>query len=137
MRIIHVLHSHGYGGAEKHALVMMQAQHAKGHDVMFAGPLDSWLGQACKDQGLPATHLRMAGLYDPLSHFKLWRLARTWHADIVHGHLIRGAQYAGIAGHKHKRPYAICTAHATTAATHMQSCGHIIAVSRAVQDSQD
>ncbi len=135
MRIVHVLHSHGYGGAENHALVLMKGQRAAGHDVMYAGPLDSWLGRACQDHGIPATHLRMSGLFDLPSHFALRKLVRQWRADIVHGHLVRGAQYAGLAGHRKQRPVAVCTAHATTAHKHMERCAHVIAVSKAVQDN--
>ena len=134
MRIVHVLHSHGYGGAESHALMMMQGQRAAGHEVLFAGPLDSWLGKACADAGIEARHIPMHGLYDPWSHFQLGRLVRSWRADIVHGHLIRGSAYAGRAARVHRKPLAVCTAHATTAKTHMQRCAHIIAVSGAVRD---
>lgn len=135
MRIVHVLHSHGYGGAENHALMMMKGQRAAGHDVLFAGPLDSWLGRACASEGIEAVHVPMHGLYDIWSHWKLGRTVAQWRADIVHGHLIRGAMYAGRAGHAQRRPLAVCTAHATTAKTHMQRCGHIIAVSGAVKDN--
>ena len=135
MRIVHALHSHGYGGAENHALMLMMGQQAAGHEVMFAGPTDSWLGRACSAQGIAAVHVGMHGLYDILSHARLRRLVRQWRADVVHGHLIRGAMYAGWAGHRTRRPVAICTAHATTARTHMRRCAHIIAVSGAVRDN--
>lgn len=135
MRILHVLHSHGYGGAENHAVMLMKGQRAAGHEVMYAGPLDSWIGQACRAEGIAAVHIGMHGLADLVSHVRLRRLVRQWDADIVHGHLIRGAMYAGWAGHSDRRPVAVCTAHATTARTHMQRCAHIIAVSAAVRDS--
>lgn len=134
MRIVHVLHSHGYGGAESHALLMMRLQRDTGHEVCYAGPMDSWLGRACIDAGLAHEHIPMHGLADLWSHWKLRALLKRFRADIVHGHLIRGAMYAGRAGHAHRRPVAICTAHATTARTHMQRCAHIIAVSGAVRD---
>lgn len=133
MRIVHVLHSHGYGGAENHVMMMMQGQRAAGHAVMFAGPLDSWLGKACAEAGIEAVHIPMHGLYDPWSHWQLHRLVKRWQPDIVHGHLIRGAAYAGRAGHMQCKPLAVCTAHATTAKTHMQRCAQIIAVSDAVK----
>jgi glycosyltransferase involved in cell wall biosynthesis len=133
MRIIHVLHSHGYGGAENHVVILMRGQIAKGHEVMFVGPLDSWLGKACQEHGIPATHLRMSGLYDVLSHFKLWRLVRRWKADVVHGHMIRASYYTGHAAHRDRRPLAISTAHTTTAVKHMERCGHVIAVSAAIR----
>lgn len=135
MRIVHVLHSHGYGGAENHALMMMRGQRAAGHEVLFAGPLDSWIGRACAAEGIEAVHIGMHGLYDIISHWKLKHLVHRWHADVVHGHLIRGAMYAGSAGHRTHKPLAICTAHATTARTHMRRCAHIIAVSAAVRDN--
>ena len=135
MRVVHVLHSHGYGGAENHALMMMQGQREAGHDVLFAGPLDSWIGRACASEGIEAVHLGMHGIADLVSHLKLAYWVRRWRADIVHGHLIRGAMYAGLAGHRHHAPLAVCTAHATTARTHMQRCAHIIAVSGAVRDN--
>ncbi len=135
MRIIHVLHSRGYGGAENHALIQMQGQRAAGHQVAFAGLADSWLGRACKAAQIEVFDVRMAGIYDLWSMWKLQRVARSWQADILHGHLIRGSHYAGRAGHmdKGRKPVAIGTAHATTARTHMQRCAHIIAVSGAVK----
>ena len=134
MRIVHVLHSHGYGGAENHALLMMTLQRQAGHDVCYAGPMDSWLGRECEAAGIPSEHIPMHGLFDLWSHYKLRALLKRFRADIVHGHLIRGAMYAGRAGHRHRAPVALCTAHATTARTHMQRCAHIIAVSGAVRD---
>lgn len=134
MRIVHVLHSHGYGGAESHALLMMKLQREAGHEVCYAGPMDSWLGRECEKAGIVREHIPMHGLFDPWSHWQLRSLLKRQRADIVHGHLIRGAMYAGRAGHRHRAPVAICTAHATTARTHMQRCAHIIAVSSAVRD---
>ncbi len=134
MRIVHVLHSHGYGGAESHALLMMKLQREAGHEVCYAGPMDSWLGSECEKAGIAFEHIPMHGLFDLWSHWKLRALLKRWRADIVHGHLIRGAMYAGRAGHRQRAPLAICTAHATTARTHMQRCAHIIAVSGAVRD---
>lgn len=134
MRIVHVLHSHGYGGAESHALLMMKLQREAGHDVCYAGPMDSWLGRECEMAGIACEHIPMHGLFDLWSHWRLRSLLKRVRADIVHGHLIRGAMYAGRAGHRHRAPVAICTAHATTARTHMQRCAHIIAVSGAVRD---
>ena len=135
MRILHVLHSRGYGGAENHALVLMKGQRAAGHEVMFAGLADSWLGRACTEAGIGVLNVRMAGVYDLWSAWQLRRHAARWRADIVHGHLIRGARYAGLAGHRQRRPLAVCTAHATTARTHMGGCAHIIAVSEAVRQA--
>ena len=133
MRIIHVLHSRGYGGAENHALVLMKGQQAAGHEVLYAGRRGCWLAQACEAHGIPVLPLRMAGLFDIVSHLTLRLQSRRWGADIIHGHLVRGAQYAGLASAKRGTPVAVCTAHATTAIKHMDRCAHIIAVSHAVE----
>lgn len=136
MRIIHVLHSHGYGGAESHALLLMQLLRAQGHEVMYAGPSDGWLFQQCLQAGIAAKHLAMHGLHDPWSHWVLRRLVKRWQPDIVHGHLVRGAHYAGrsVQG-RGQRAIAICTAHATSSYKHMDACRHIIAVCQAVKDN--
>lgn len=133
MRILHVLHSHGYGGAESHALVLLSALKDAGHEVMLAGPQDSWLAEQCQPRGIPLQHLRMSGLFDLWSHWQLRRLVKQWRPAVVHGHLIRGAFYAGWAAHARPGTLAICTAHATTAHKHMGRCDHIIAVSQAVK----
>ncbi|MCW7536293.1 glycosyltransferase family 4 protein [Aquabacterium sp. A7-Y] len=133
MRIVQVLHSHGYGGAERHALTLMQGLREQGHEVLYAGPQDGWLAQACRSAGFSTEGLRMSGLFDLPSYLKLRRLLQDWRADIAHGHLVRGAQYVGLAATRLPGVTALCTAHATTAAKHMRRCRHIIAVSDAVK----
>lgn len=135
LRIIHVLHSHGYGGAENHALILMNTLQSLGHEVLYAGPSDSWLADACTTKGIATKHLRMTGIFDLPSYWRLYRLARDWRADIVHGHAVRGAQYAGWTTLHSNGPIAICTAHSTNAYKHMGRCKHIIAVSQAVKSN--
>lgn len=132
LRIVQVLHSHGYGGAEQHTLTLMHGLHERGHSVLYAGPADSWLADRCKSIGLPARHLRMTGLYDVPSYLRLRRLCMDWNADIVHAHGVRGSQYCGLA---HGPAVPVCTAHATTARKHMGRCRRIIAVSNAVRST--
>ena len=45
MKIITVLHSMKSGGAERHALQLMRGLRARGHEALYAGPMDGWLGQ--------------------------------------------------------------------------------------------
>ena len=45
MKIIIVLHSMKSGGAERHALQLMRGLRARGHEALYAGPMDGWLGQ--------------------------------------------------------------------------------------------
>lgn len=133
MRIVFVLHSHGLGGAERHALSLMQGLCAVGHEVLFAGPSDSWLAERASDAGIGTAHLPMLGFYDIRSMFRLARIARRFKADLLHGHLTRGAYYAGIAARLGGIPN-VATAHATNAGKHFGLAERIIAVSSAVRE---
>ncbi|MEF3193461.1 MAG: glycosyltransferase, partial [Halothiobacillaceae bacterium] len=133
MNVLMVLHSHKLGGAERHALNLMLGLRAAGHQVMFAGPVDSWLAKRCQAEGLPIAGLAMHGFFDLPSMLRLALLARRFKADILHGHLTRGAHYAGMAGRLCGIP-SVATAHSTNAGKHFGRARRIIAASRAVQD---
>jgi len=132
MRIITVLHSHGCGGAERHALLLMKLLRQAGHTPLFAGPQDSWLGEQVAQLGIEAIHLPLHGFYDVPSIVRLTRLCRRWRADVVHGHLTRGAYYAGLGGRLSGTP-VVATAHSTNAGKHFGRANRIIAVSEAVK----
>lgn len=134
LRIVHVLHSHGYGGAERHALTLMSGLRARGHELLYAGPQDAWLTRECRSAGIATEHLRMSGLFDLPSYLRLRGLLRSWGADVVHGHLVRASRYAATAARGLRGVVPVCTAHATTARKHMRGCRHVIAVSQAVKD---
>lgn len=133
MRIVQLMHSHGWGGAEQHLVQLATEQAARGHEVIFAGPRDSWLREALAQAGVPTEHLRMSGLLDPLSHWRLRTVLRDWAPDIVHAHGVRGSFYAGTAIGAHRDGVAISTAHSTGARGHMRGCAQVIAVSHAVR----
>lgn len=133
MNVLMVLHSHKLGGAERHALNLMLGLRAAGHQVMFAGPVDSWLAERCQAEGLPIAGLAMHGFFDLPSMLRLALLARRFKADILHGHLTRGAHYAGMAGRLCGIP-SVATAHSTNAGKHFGRARRIIAASCAVQD---
>ena len=136
MRVVTVLHSHGCGGAERHALLLMKQLRGAGHEPLFAGPLDSWLGEQVRREGIAAEHLPMHGFYDLASMLRLDRICRRWRTDIVHGHLTRGAFYAGIGGRLSRTP-VVATAHSTNAGKHFGRADRIIAVSGAVANFMD
>lgn len=136
MNILMVLHSHKLGGAERHALNLMLGLRAAGHRVMYAGPRDSWLAERCQAAGLPSAGLAMHGFFDLPSMLRLALLARRFEADILHGHLTRGAHYAGIASRLCGIP-SVATAHSTNAGKHFGRVRRIIAASHAVRDFLD
>ena len=65
MKILFILHSHKFGGAEKHAFLLMSELQRLGHDVFFAGPKDSWLAEEIQKKSIPCIHVPMHGLPDP------------------------------------------------------------------------
>lgn len=132
MRVVTVLHSHGCGGAERHALLLIKQLRQAGHFPIFAGPVDSWLGDQVNTLGIPAFHLPMHGFYDFYSMFRLAWLCRHQMVDVVHGHLTRGAWYAGIGGRLTGTP-VVATAHSTNAGKHFNRAQRIVAVSGAVE----
>lgn len=131
MKVIFVLHSHHAGGAERHLLQLMQGLSAYGVDCIFAGPLDGWLGEQFIAAGFRCEHVAYHGRYDFVSLVRLVRLIRREKADLVHGHLTRGAFYAGWAARLAVVPN-VATAHSTNAGKHFGRADRIIAVSDAV-----
>lgn len=133
MRIITVLRSLKSGGAERHALQLMLGMRARGHDMLYAGPMQGWLGQQVQAEGFGGIDLPLRGLIDLPSMWRLARYARDVRADLVHGHLTRGAYYAGYVAKWAKLPN-VATAHSDNAGKHFGRANRIIAVSHAVAD---
>ncbi|WP_084295752.1 glycosyltransferase [Cereibacter johrii] len=131
-RVVMVAHSHVLGGIERHVLALSNALARGGHRVAYAGPLNSWLGDQMTSAGHAHIHLPMHGMYDPLSAWRLRSFARSWKADILHGHGQRGTRYARWAAAT--RWPVIATAHSTTAWKWFGPNHPIIAVSGAVRD---
>jgi glycosyltransferase involved in cell wall biosynthesis len=133
MRIIHVMHSHSWGGAESHVVTLARGMRERGHAVMFAGPADSWLTESFNAIDLPTMHLRMNGLLDVRSHWRLRTLARRWKADVVHAHGVRASMYVGHCRGSRDAFSTLATVHSTDSYKHMQRCDQLIAVSDAVR----
>lgn len=131
MKIIQVLHSHKSGGAERHTRQLMLGLRERGHAIHFAGPTDGWLGEKLSEDGFECFHLPLHGLIDLNSVWSLSRYARRINADLIHGHLTRGAWYAGWAAKIAHFP-SVATAHSDNAGKHFGRADRIIAVSQAV-----
>ena len=131
MKVIFVLHSHKAGGAERHLLQLMQGLAGKGVECIYAGPLQGWLGEQLQKNDFRCEQISFTGFYDLASLIKLVRLIRRKKADLVHGHLTRGAYYAGWAARFAGVPN-VATAHSTNAGKWFGRATRIIAVSDAV-----
>ena len=133
MKIVTVLRSLKSGGAERHALQLMKGLRARGHEALYAGPMKGWLGQQLRAEGFGGIDLPLTGLYDLPSVVRLALYARRVGADLIHGHLTRGAWYAGLAARLAGLPN-VATAHSDNAGKHFGRADRIIAVSQAVAD---
>jgi len=133
LKVVFVLHSHKLGGAEKHVLILSQLLTKNGHDVIYAGPQDSWLSEQLIKIGVDTFHIPMHGFYDLPSTIKLIFFLNKYKPDIVHGHLTRGAFYSGLVA-KYLRIPSVATAHATNTWKHFQRSDRIICVSNAVKN---
>lgn len=133
MRIITVLRSLKSGGAERHALQLMRGLRERGYEALYAGPMAGWLGQQLQADGFDGIDLPLRGLIDMPSIWRLARYARSVKTDLIHGHLTRGAYYAGYAARLAGLPN-VATAHSDNAGKHFGRADRIIAVSQAVAD---
>ncbi len=133
MKVVTVLRSLKSGGAERHALQLMKGLRARGHEALYAGPMKGWLGQQLRAEGFDGIDLPLSGLYDLPSVVRLALYARRVGADLIHGHLTRGAWYAGLAAKLAGLPN-VATAHSDNAGKHFGRADRIIAVSQAVAD---
>lgn len=131
MKILTVLRSLKSGGAERHALQLMRGLRERGHEAFYAGPMAGWLGQQLRAEGFDGIDLPLVGIYDLLSTVRLALYARRIGADLIHGHLTRGAWYAGLAAKLARLPN-VATAHSDNAGKHFGRADRIIAVSQAV-----
>ncbi|MGL4668580.1 MAG: glycosyltransferase family 4 protein [Saezia sp.] len=132
LSIVMIAHSHLLGGMERHVVALSKSMVEYGHQVVFAGPMDGWLGEQMRKAGFTCCDIAFSGMYDVVSWAKLVRFARKHKADVLHGHSQRGARYAawgawslGLA--------AVATAHSTDSHKWFKSSVHVIAVAEAVK----
>jgi len=133
LRIVMITHSHKLGGMERHVLGLMQALQSLGHVLAYAGPLDGWLGEQVIAAGLPHCHVPLHGMYDPLSALRLYRYARHFGADLIHGHSQRGARYASVIG-GWAGVGRVATAHSTNSYRWFTPQLQVIAVAQSVRE---
>ena len=134
MRILQVIAAKGYGGAEKHLLILSQGLLAAGHEVICVVPKRSWIAEECQRLGLPHRTMTFRGAYDFLAIGLLRHFIKKWQAEIVHGHLTRASRYVNLATRKTKG-LPVNTCHATSSHSHMRTSKKVIAVSQAVKEN--
>jgi len=133
MKIIIVIHSNIFGGAERHTVVLAKELKKRGHTVIFTCPKKSWMWNALRDSDIELINLPLNGTYDMYSLLRLSWIAKSRQADIIHGHLTRSAFYANWASRLSGVP-SIVSARATNTYKHFNGARKIIAVSNAVKE---
>lgn len=133
LKVIFILCSRKAGGAERHLLQLMEGLTAKHVECIYAGPADGWLGENVRKSGFKSVDIPFSGIFDVFSVIRLCRLIRNENVNLVHGHLTRGAYYAGWATRLSSIP-SIATAHSTNAGKRFGHVTRIIAVADAVRD---
>lgn len=134
MKVLFILHSHSCGGAEKHVLNLMCELKKFDHTPFLACPRDSWLAEQSTIKGIRTAHAAMHGFYDIVSLMQICLFIRKEKIGLIHGHLTRGAFYAGWASRLAGIP-SVATAHSTNTWKHFSHQRRIIAVSNAVKES--
>lgn len=130
--ILFIMHSHICGGAEKHILTLMRGFHEQGYRVAFCGPMDSWLADTLKTLNIPCFHVPLHGYFDVYSLFLIVYWTLFFKADILHGHMTRGALYAAYAARITRRA-SLSTAHLMDSYLRFNLTDKVIAVSHAVK----
>lgn len=132
MKIIMVIHSNIFGGAERHSVLLAKGLSERGHEVILVCPKNSWTWRAIEGSPVRRVNLPLNGTYDMYSLGRLILLARQAGANLLHGHLTRSAFYVNWASKIAGVP-SVVTAHATNTHKHFQGARRIIAVSQAVR----
>ncbi|RME64785.1 MAG: glycosyltransferase family 1 protein, partial [Nitrospirae bacterium] len=133
LKIIMVIHSNIFGGAERHSVLLAKGLKEKGHEVTFVCPKNSWTWKALEGFPIKKVNLPLNGTYDMYSLGRLIVLAKKSKANLLHGHLTRSAFYVNWASRLSGIP-AVVSAHATNTHKHFQGARKIIAVSYAVKE---
>jgi glycosyltransferase involved in cell wall biosynthesis len=80
----------GMGGADQQLLSAAREMRSRKHDVLIVSltPLGP-MGLEARSLGIPTESLNMPrGIPDPRGLFRLARLARAWHPDVLHSHMV-------------------------------------------------
>lgn len=132
MRILFLCHNRGYGGVERHVLLLSRGLAQAGHEVAVAGPRRSWLADRCRPDGIAWHDVAMRGLGDPWSYLRLAGIALGSRIDLLHGHMRRSSLYGSVVGRLTRRP-SVGTVHSLNTFKQYSLNRRVIAVSRAVR----
>ena len=133
MKILHVITSSNFGGAEQYLLHLIKEQKKKGHHItLYRHPF----GQRDEEASALAdcdVVTRVRNSVSPGHLLKLCRLIRREGIDVIHTHLAKASILGGVAGRLCRRP-VIATVHGMNPGKDYRFSTALIAVSRAVKE---
>lgn len=109
LRVALMIESDGPGGAEQMLLHLGETLRDRGHTVLPVLPSEGegWLGDRCRELGMPPAHFRLRSPVDPLCVGGLASLLRRSGTDVVHSHEFTMAVYGTAATRLLGRPHVI------------------------------
>lgn len=84
--ILHINSARSWGGGEQQTLYLAQGLQGKGHRVLIVGQPQSALVSRAREEGLRVFPVRMRGEWDLLAAWKLAKIIKREHIQVVHLH---------------------------------------------------
>lgn len=113
MRIFILSTSMGMGGADQQILILAQAMRARGHEIRIVAlaPLGA-MGLEAQRAGIPTESLNLErNLGIVPRFFRLVRMIRAWHPDVLHSHMVHANLMARAARALAPVPALVSTIH--------------------------
>lgn len=96
--VLHTEASLGFGGQERRILRELEGlDPARFRGLLLCQP-GAKLGLVTEERKIPTIRLKMRSSFDPVAFFRILRLIRREHVDVIHAHSSRDAWLAGAAG---------------------------------------
>ncbi len=97
MRVLHVNTERGWRGGERQTLLTLKGLSSRGVEVALAARRGGRLAEAAEGEGVEVFPLKMRSGANPITAFKLARIARRFGAEIIHLQTAHAASLAVIA----------------------------------------
>lgn len=96
--VLHTEASLGFGGQERRILRELEGLNPKRFRGLLLCQPGSKLGAVAQDRGIPTHWLKLRSGYDLWAYFKILKLLKREHVDIIHTHSSRDGWLVGAAG---------------------------------------
>lgn len=133
MKILHLITSSNFGGAEQYLLHLIKEQKRQGHKIYLYRHLFGRRDDEAAEVAEADVKIHVINSVSPWHLIRLCRLIRREKIDIIHTHLAKASVLGGIAGRLCRKP-VIATVHGLNKGKDYRFSTALIAVSRAVRE---